>query len=47
MLRENEVATTIVDVAYHIHRQLGPRLLVGLSRDHEIRAGKERTAGPE
>ena len=27
MLKENEVATTIVDVAYHIHRQLGPGLL--------------------
>jgi GxxExxY protein len=27
MLRENEVATTIVDVAYHVHRQLGPGLL--------------------
>jgi GxxExxY protein len=27
MLKENEVAKTIVDVAYHIHRQLGPGLL--------------------
>ena len=27
MLRENEIAKTIVDVAYHIHRQLGPGLL--------------------
>ena len=27
MLKENEVATTIVDVAYQIHRQLGPGLL--------------------
>jgi GxxExxY protein len=27
MLKENEVAATIVDVAYHIHRQLGPGLL--------------------
>ena len=27
MLRENEVAKTIVDVAYHIHRKLGPGLL--------------------
>ena len=27
MLKENEVATTVVDVAYHIHRQLGPGLL--------------------
>ena len=27
MLKENEVATAIVDVAYHIHRQLGPGLL--------------------
>ncbi len=27
MLKENEVATVIVDVAYHIHRQLGPGLL--------------------
>jgi GxxExxY protein len=27
MLKENEVARTIVDVAYHIHRQLGPGLL--------------------
>jgi PD-(D/E)XK nuclease superfamily len=27
MLTENEVAATIVDVAYHIHRQLGPGLL--------------------
>jgi GxxExxY protein len=27
LLKENEVATTIVDVAYHIHRQLGPGLL--------------------
>jgi hypothetical protein len=27
MLTENEVAATIVDVAYHIHRQLGSGLL--------------------
>ena len=27
MLKENEVAKTIVDVAYRIHRQLGPGLL--------------------
>ena len=27
MIKENEVATTVVDVAYHIHRQLGPGLL--------------------
>jgi len=27
MLKENEVAKTIVDVAYHIHRRLGPGLL--------------------
>jgi GxxExxY protein len=27
MLKENEVATTTVDVAYQIHRQLGPGLL--------------------
>jgi GxxExxY protein len=27
MLKENEVAAAIVDVAYHIHRQLGPGLL--------------------
>ncbi len=27
MTRENEVAAIIVDVAYHIHRQLGPGLL--------------------
>ncbi len=27
MLKENEVARTIVDVAYQIHRQLGPGLL--------------------
>ncbi len=27
MLRENEVATVVVDVAYHIHRELGPGLL--------------------
>ena len=27
MLKENEVATAIVDVAYHIHRRLGPGLL--------------------
>ena len=27
MLKENEVAKVIVDVAYHIHRQLGPGLL--------------------
>ncbi len=27
MLRENEVAKAIVDVAYHIHRKLGPGLL--------------------
>jgi GxxExxY protein len=27
MLKENDVAKTIVDVAYHIHRQLGPGLL--------------------
>ena len=27
MLRENEVARVIVDVAYHIHTQLGPGLL--------------------
>jgi GxxExxY protein len=27
MLKENEVATAIVDVAYHIHRELGPGLL--------------------
>jgi GxxExxY protein len=27
MLKENEVAKTIVDIAYHIHRKLGPGLL--------------------
>ena len=27
MLRENEVATVVVDTAYRIHRQLGPGLL--------------------
>ena len=27
MLKENEVAKVIVDVAYHVHRQLGPGLL--------------------
>ncbi len=27
MLKENEVAKVIVDVAYHIHRKLGPGLL--------------------
>ena len=27
MLKENEVAKIIVDVAYQIHRQLGPGLL--------------------
>ena len=27
MLKENEVAKTIVDVAYYIHRKLGPGLL--------------------
>jgi GxxExxY protein len=27
MLKENEVAAAIVNVAYHIHRQLGPGLL--------------------
>ena len=27
MLKENEVATVIVDAAYRIHRQLGPGLL--------------------
>jgi GxxExxY protein len=27
MLKENELAAVIVDVAYHIHRQLGPGLL--------------------
>jgi GxxExxY protein len=27
MLRENEVAAAVVDVAYHIHRELGPGLL--------------------
>jgi GxxExxY protein len=27
MLKENEVAKVIVDVAYHIHSQLGPGLL--------------------
>ena len=27
MLKENEVAAAIVDVAYHIHRRLGPGLL--------------------
>jgi GxxExxY protein len=27
MLKENEVAKAIVDVAYHIHRRLGPGLL--------------------
>jgi GxxExxY protein len=27
MLKENDVAKTTVDVAYHIHRQLGPGLL--------------------
>jgi len=26
-MRENEVAKTIVDVAYHVDRQLGPGLL--------------------
>ena len=37
MLKENEVAKTIVDVAYHIHRRLGARAAgVGLPRGHEI-----------
>jgi GxxExxY protein len=27
MLKANEVAKTVVDVAYHIHRELGPGLL--------------------
>ena len=27
MLRENEIATAIVDVAYRIHQTLGPGLL--------------------
>jgi GxxExxY protein len=27
MIKENEVAAQIVDVAYHIHRELGPGLL--------------------
>jgi GxxExxY protein len=34
MVKENEVATAIVDVAYHIHRQLGPGLLESVY--HEI-----------
>ena len=39
-MRENEVAKIIVDVAYHIHKQLGPGLLESVYEaimKHELR----------